>query len=293
MVKVIHLTNKDKKECPQHGTFVQEFKTIIKEDCDCYADGKILFKFRKKVVSQENIDIAIKNFLKHAKKPNDNRGIAAGIFDNGKAKMQVRNFSRGNVASSGIVGYFDRPIPQQKSELKKTFGKVPGVVCRTTAFNKNNPKLFEEAIPFFKSISDTYKKLTPEHYNKQLEYSKSIKPQFMIKDTVFTTATCNFNWQTAIHTDKGDYVDGLGNITVTGNDDYEGGYVGFPEWDIGIDAKSGDTVIMDVHQPHCNTPMTNKNKNSLRLSFVCYLRTDMCKGEIPYKDEMYVSKIVK
>ena len=292
-VKIFHLTKSDKKECPQHGTFVESFKTIIREDCDCYADGKILFKFRKNVITQKDSQIAMKNFLKHAKKPNDNRGVAAGIDENGKAKKKVGNFSRGNICNSGIIGFFDKPSPQQKSELKKAFGKVPAIVCRNTSYNKNYPTLFEEAQPFFKSINKLYEKVCLPFYKKQLEYSKQIRPQFLISDTVFTTVTCNYNWQTAIHTDKGDFVDGLGNITVVGTDDYEGGYTGFPEWDIGIDVRSGDIAIMDVHQPHCNTPMINKQPGSTRLSFVCYLRTDMVKGEIPYKDEMYVSKVVK
>ena len=290
MVKTIHLNINDKKECPQLGTFVEKFNTVIKEDCDCYADGKILFKFRKNVISQSDADIALKNFLKHAKKPNDNRGVAAGIMADGKAKKQVGNFSRGNISHSGIVGFFDKPSPQQKSELKKHFGKVPANVCRTTAFNNKNPKLFEEALPFFKTIDKTYQKLAPKHYKSQLNYSNTIRPEFMIKNTTFTTVTTNFNWQTAIHTDKGDYGDGLGNLTVVGTDDYGGGYFGFPEWDIGVDLRSRDVIIADVHQPHCNTPMTNKTPSSTRLSFVCYLRTDMSKCDIPYKDGMIVSK---
>ena len=290
MVLVLKLTDKDKKPCPKLGTFVTKFSKVIKEDCDCYVNGKILFRFRKNVIPQSQADIALKNFLKHAKKPNDNRGIAAGVFEDGKAKHMEGKFSRGNTATSGIVGFFDKPVPQHKSELKKHFGKVPGHVCRTTAFNNKNPKLFEEAIPFFKTIDSLYKKLSPKHYKSQLDFSKTVRSDFMIKDTVFTTVTTNYNWQTAIHTDRGDYGEGLGNLTVVGNDDYDGGYFGFPEWDIGVDLRSRDVIIADVHQPHCNAPITNKKPTSIRLSFVCYLRTDMAKCEIPYKDGIYVSR---
>jgi len=74
-----------------------------------------------------------------------------------------------------------------------------------------------------------------------------------------------------------------------GTDDYDGGYLGFPVWDIGVDLRATDVIIADVHQPHCNTPMINKGPKSVRLSFVCYLRTDMAKCTEHYKDEMYVS----
>jgi len=289
MVLVLHLTDKDKKECPPLGTFVNSFSKVIKEDCDCYTNGKILFKFRKSVISEKDAQIALKNFLSHAKKPNDNRGIAAGVFEDGKAKQKVKNFSRGNKSTSNIIGYFDKPVPQQKADLKKHFGKVPYNVCRKTAFNNKNPELFDEANDFFRSIDSLYNKMAPEHYKRQLDFSKTIKPEFMINNTAFTTVTCNYNWQTAIHTDKGDYAEGLGNLTVVGTDDYEGGYLGFPEWDIGVDLRATDVIIADVHQPHCNTPMTNKTPKSVRLSFVSYLRTDMAKCTDYYKDEMYVS----
>jgi hypothetical protein len=291
MVRIINLAESDKKECPPHGTFVNSFSTVVSEDCDCYANGKILFKFRKNVIAKEDADIALKNFLKHAKKVNDNRGIAAGVFEDGNAKKKVNNFSRGNKAASNIIGYFDKPILQQKGELKKKYGKVPHTVCRKTAFNANHQELFDEANNFFRTIDNHYKDMAPDHYQSQFDFSKKILPEFVINRTTFTTVTCNHNWQTAIHTDKGDYPDGLGNLTVVGTDDYEGGYLGFPEWDIGVDLRATDVIIADVHQPHCNTPMVKKSPKSVRLSFVCYLRTDMAKCTKYYKDDMYVSEV--
>ena len=78
---------------------------------------------------------------------------------------------------------------------------------------------------------------------------------------------------------------------------YQGGYTVFPQFGIGINLRNNDFVVMDVHQWHSNTPITeteedNEFNKSLpkvykdnpavgtvgiyelytRLSFVCYLR---------------------
>lgn len=269
------------------GTFVSAFGTVVKEDCDCYVDGQILFKFRKNQIPADEQKTALEGFLKHAKKKNDNRGTAAGLLDTNRAKRADGNMNRGNPATSGIAGFYDKPPPHEKGKLKRHFGKVPYSVCRLTAFNKNFPEVFDRSLPFFQRIDSVYRALAPEHHSRQATFSNRILADVRVPGTTFTTITCNYNWQTACHVDKGDFPDGLGNLTVVGNDQYEGGYIGFPEWDIGVDVRSGDVIIMDVHRVHCNTPIVGAD--ALRLSFVCYTRTNMVHCRTPFED-VFVSE---
>jgi hypothetical protein len=53
-----------------------------------------------------------------------------------------------------------------------------------------------------------------------------------------------------------------------------GGYLGFPQFKILIKVLPGDFLLMDVHQWHCNTPITI-SEDGYRLSFVMYIREDM------------------
>ena len=124
-------------------------------------------------------------------------------------------------------------------------------------------------------------------------------PNFAIKETAFSTITINYSWRTALHRDKGDLVEGFGNIIVLedplNKNTYKGGYTGFPQYGIAANIRHGDFMAMNVHEWHCNTEMKPIHKevygkwkqNEIdngwyfnRLSLVCYLREKMirCKN---------------
>jgi hypothetical protein len=254
-----------KKKLPEEGHFVDSFKTVVLSDCE-YLDehGDILFVFRKNVIPEDLAELARKTFTKVAQKKNDNRGTAAGLLPSGSAKeVDKYGVARGNIARSNIVGYFDKPNIRDK---KKFPGKS---VCRLTSFNAKNRDLFDKTVPFFQCIDRVYRECAPDHYQRQLTQAQKCHPDLLVRDTVFSTVTCNYNWRTACHTDKGDFKAGLGNLTVIG--DHEGGLIGFPEYDVGVSVQSRDVLLMNVHKMHCNTAITSGE----RLSFVCYLREGM------------------
>ena len=249
------------------------YTTIIDSNCSGYylQDGikKILFVFRKNVISKTLMDSAEKTFLTESKKKHSNRGIASGI-PNGKST--ARHFTKtgqneGNYIASNISGYFDRPLREHRGPLKTI------VAGRTTAFTLKNKDLWEQGLPFIQRCSKLYKRYCPKEYSIQKKEWNKINSNLKIPNTVFTTVTSNYNWRTACHKDSGDYHLGLGNLVVVGKD-FTGGYLGFPEFKILIKIKPGDFLLMDSHQYHCNTPIKG---NGYRLSFVMYIRNDMSK----------------
>jgi len=256
------------------GTFYDKdyFDEIINEDFDAYytdenQNKKILFKFRKNIINTELADIATKVFKSHSKGAHNNRGFASGTFHDGRVRTVVNKTSRAKNSASNISGYFDKPYQQIQSYFKTK------TVCRTTQFTRDNKLLFDSSIAFFQSINDNYKLLAPYDYIRQNNYIQDIRPSMRINNTVFTTITSNYNWRTAAHKDIGDFEDGLGNLTITGDELWDGCYLGFPEYKVAINVRKGDFLLMDVHQLHCNTEI-NIN-NGTRLSFVCYLRKNM------------------
>ena len=258
------------------GKFFNDYEVLITSDTDVYKeDGSILFKYRKKVVSEELQLLARETFLKHSKKINNQRGTASGgktVNNNGFS------FSSEKCRSS-IVGYYDTVPPK----LKKYFDKK--TVCRQTSFTKNNCDAWNKSLPFFERIGELYKELSPLHYSEQMEAINKVNELFRISNTPFTTVTTNYNFCTACHKDSGDF--GLGNLTVVG-DDYAGGYLIFPEYRIAVDVRPGDFIIMDVHEYHCNS-LLESDDNHIRLSFVCYLREKMisCTEKRIVNDEVY------
>jgi hypothetical protein len=132
-----------------------------------------------------------------------------------------------------------------------------------------------------------FRTLVPHRWSKQDAFVRRIKDGWLVPNTVFTTCTVNRNFRTACHTDRGDLAEGFGNLVAfEGERGYHGGYTIFPRFRVGVDARMGDFLGMDVHEWHGNTPLTSKephdpalpdNDQHERISLVCYCRVAMAK----------------
>jgi hypothetical protein len=171
---------------------------------------------------------------------------------------------------SNIIGYFDKLSPMHKFKLKKQGKPLPKITVRETRFLQENPEKFKKMIPLIKEIDKYYEHYIPENYG--LQKKKANQTPFHIADTAFTTITTNVNYQTSVHSDKGDDIEGFGNLAVIEHGKYKGGETCFPQYGIGVDVRTNDIIYMDVHQPHGNLPIELETKDSKRLSIVCYLR---------------------
>lgn len=323
MVKVYYVKPKmnDQEISQLEGTYFTEsdFDLIIKDEADVYrydhlGKSHLLLKIRKNVIP---FDICKKTYdalIEEAKKPHTNRGAAAGLLTKRKLpayvkeivlKGRFRGKYRGkdnktrkddisNISRSSIIGFYDqidRNYYRRQSQKKnKQIIKIP---CRMTKFTKEQPEKWQATWDFFKTIDGIFGELEPEAHRKQLERA-SKTPEYQILDTAFSTATINYNWQTALHRDAGDFEEGFGNLVILEDPrkermNWNGGYLGFPQYGVAIDVRNGDYLAMDVHQWHANTeiiPIENKtkktNKTTLehaRLSIVSYLRKNMIKCE--------------
>ena len=282
-----------------------DLHVIIKESCDVYGltnngEKKLLFKFRKNVIDDELCKIGFANYRSLAK-PSRSRGAAAGPIDKDGVYFSKRDlvetqkwrtkYMNGDTKSKMMVNN------QVASNALGFYEKSPNyhLPCRMTHYTTKSLSRFEAGLPFIERIDTLYQELLPEQYEDQQKRA-SLKPDFQIKNTAFSTLTLNRNFRTALHKDKGDY--GFGNLAVLEYGKYSGGYTCFPQYGVGFDLRHGDFVVMDVHQFHCNTPIyeteedkaynetipklfkrDNPNvgtaglcKQYARLSFVCYLR---------------------
>ncbi len=241
---------------------------IIREDADVYTeDNKLLLRYRKNALSEQHIQIFYENIIKFAKNVSSNRGNATG--------SKNRNLNDNPKVMSNVFGFFDKWSPSQKLIFRK-LNKTPKLTARQCRFNMDFPEEYNKTLPLIQEIDKLYKSLIPEKYKKQKV--KADETQFKIPGTAFTTVTTNVNYQTSIHTDKGDDVDGFGNLAVIDKGEYTGGETCFPQYGIGVDVRKGDILFMDVHKPHANLPIHKKTKDAVRLSIVCYLREKVWKN---------------
>lgn len=246
----------------------EQIKTIIDDDADVFtSDGRLLIRFRKNRLNKTHMDAFYENIIDFANKETSNRGTASGS----KKRSTVTNPK----IKSNIFGFFDGWSPRQKMVFTQKGHKIP-IAIRECTFNRDNPEKYKQTIPLIEDIDTQYKKLAPEYYEKQIK--KANQTHFRIGKTSFTTVTTNVNWQSTLHTDKGDDPDGFGNLAVLERGIYEGGETCFLQYGIGVNVRMGDVLFMDVHQPHANLPIILKDKNATRLSIVCYLRIRVWKN---------------
>jgi hypothetical protein len=257
----------DARMADRMNTYVEksDIKDVIDDDADVYTeDGKLLLRFRKKVLPQEKTELFYDNVIDFAKHVSSNRGNATG--------SEKRNVRENPKVMSNIFGYFDRWSPSQKVIFRKARIK-PIVDVRECRFNRDYPEKYKKTIPLIQEIDKMYKKLTPEYY--KLQRKKANQTHFKIPGTSFTTITTNINFQTTIHCDKGDDIEGFGNLAVIEHGAYTGGETCFPQYGVGVNVRNGDALFMDVHEPHGNLPINKKTEDTTRLSIVCYLRKNV------------------
>ena len=221
----------------------------INDICVCdETDNSVLFILKKKAIPIQHIENTVKHYIPIIQRfKSTNRGFASGT----KEREIHAHFERSKEVHSTVAGYIDSPN-----------NKRP---CRLSQFSKVHFENYKEGIPMIKDVDALFKKTLPERYNAQFE--KASRTTFRIEDTAFTTITINYNFQTALHVDKGDCKEGFGVLVVSSKG--TGGFLLFPRFDIGIVVHTGDVLFMNVHEYHCNSPIDEGDE---RMSFVFYLR---------------------
>lgn len=277
----------DNKMLQLGNTFVKpsQINLIVNEDVDVYTkDRKLLLRFRKNLISKQKLDDfydATYNYT--VSNTSKNRGSAQG--------SQKKGVKYNKPIKSAIIGYFDKWAPNHKHYFKQHGIQTP-ISVRETSFNSTYPDKMKKAELLIKEIDKLYKQLLPEHYKKQIK--KARQTHFKIANTSFTTVTTNINFRTSIHKDKGDDIDGFGNLAVIQRGSYSGGETCLPQYGIGVNVREGDILFMDVHEWHGNLPTKFETPNAVRMSIVCYLRTDIwkkTKGKTKHFKERHLKTI--
>lgn len=264
----IYYVKKDYDDAQLHKIMNRKLKrndidVIIDHDADVYTeDGNLLLRFRKNKLNKNNIKEFYDNVIRFACSKTSNRGSTSG--------SKSKNVRDNPKTMTNIIGYFDKLSPQHKYIFKKKGIPLPKISVRETRFLSENPDKFNKLVPLIKEIDKYYKEYVPKNYEKQKK--KANETPFKIGNTAFTTITTNVNFQTTVHTDKGDDIEGFGNLVVISEGKYKGGETCFPQYGIGVDVKETDVIFMDVHNPHGNLPIELETTNAKRLSVVCYLR---------------------
>lgn len=263
--------------------------TILRENTDVFDKwtGKCLLKFRRNVIPRETVETAYA-CLSAAAVTSTNRGVAAGLVDKDRLAEIARmvgckevvldgeNSTRfRRVKADGSISDTSYAIPVMSGVVGFMGGNPRFPYCRQTAYTQQHWDKFVKAYPIIKLVDTFYEALMPVEYAAQRAQANRTSPDFVIKDTAFTTVTVNKNWQTACHTDAGDFQGGFGNLVALRKGRFTGGYFVFPRYGVGVDMQNCDLLLGDVHQVHGNTPIHVVDRRAIRISLVMYYREDI------------------
>lgn len=237
-------------------------------------DGQPLCVYLPGAISSDLKDLTWEILHSFKERYTDNRGLASGTprMETGQRPDGTEARSRAMEVSSSIVGSFEASGPKQ--------------FCRLTAWTGRENEQWQTLWPLFQYIGQQFKEHVPDRYANQLQAAAETSPEWVIPGTVFTTITINNTYPTGVHQDKGDLDSGFSTLAVFRNGEYEGGWICFPEYRVGVDMKDGDLLLMDAHAWHGNTRMLPEPKRNWRgylqedpgyerISVVSYFRTRM------------------
>ncbi len=220
-------------------------------------DGSLLCAIRRKAINPMLCALAVECYREVGEQVSTNRGYAAGII----TREQREHYQRGAPAQTGIIGYID-----------SANSKYP---CRLTQFCRKHFAKYQKGLPFIERMDQLMKELVPEQHALQKRAAdRAVDHEgasYAIQGTAFSTVTVNKDFRTALHVDSGDYREGFGTIAVI-SDAVSGGWFLFPQYRVALVLESGDFAAVDVHEWHCNTPITKHTVEGYRLSFIAYFR---------------------
>jgi len=166
-------------------------------------------------------------------------------------------------AKDGLLGFVADGYPDGKLN------------CRRTSFTRRHWEKHEEFRPLSRRVAEVFCEYLPERYAVQAAAANLVEGDFIIEGTPFSTVTVNRNWQTAVHTDQGDFKSGFGALTLLTAGEFSGGQLIFPRYRVAVDFQMQDVLLADVHEPHGNLPILGADGEYHRISLVFYLRENM------------------
>jgi len=236
-----------------YDLLVEDTATVLRPN------GEVLFKLLRTAIPLEYVEAAWEAF--HDKLDPKTQSYRKAIANSA------------NEGSEGVLGYMDRVHRLN--------------YCRTTALAKDHLEEYKAAIPMIRAVGDIFAKHMPERYAAQHEFCQTVRPEYLIPETPFSTVTLNRDVSAVYHTDKGDLKAGFGIIAATWarkieggwevvtENSAEGGLLVFPKCRVAVKIRTGDVLLCDVHEVHGVTQIVGEPGSWARLSSVYYCREHM------------------
>jgi len=258
-MKTINLTKRDldPKDYVRRSAVRKDFKTLIKEPCILKHDGNVIGVY----LILPKLSVRLLKAIK-------------------KLDMWKINRSSGLKSDSRIFGYMPRDT------MRKDY-------CSSTAMSRENRQEHGLVCQYGAELSKFYKKHCPEMYNQHNDLAKQkVKPNWIIKNSPFTSGIINKNSALNYHFDTGNFKDVYSNMLAY-KKDVDGGHLALPEYNVGLEIADNSVLFFDGQKIlHGVTPIKYKSPNAFRYTIVYYTLSRMWQCLEP-KEELIRVKQVK
>ncbi len=305
--------SKEQTKEQHEGKYVtdKDYDIIIRHDTDAYdaKTGKLLFKFRKGVISAESRATAheVYDNVDQKMPPSYTRNKAAGpptlerwkeFRSDVKELIPVTATTAKLVLNDGRVLKHEYSNPVRSYTAGFNYWRYHGGKNLPTGFTKKYPAQWNKSLPLFAEIYSCFQRELPDtHILHKAQCDKH--RSWTIPKTNLTTVAINVNYESSFHLDNGDLKDGFSTLTVLEVGHYDGGYLVFPMYRVAIDIREGDLLLNQSHLHfHGNSPIRKQTPESKRISFVTYLKKNMAlatnvNGEAEEHDEEHDEELPK
>jgi hypothetical protein len=162
----------------------------------------------------------------------------------------------------------------------------------TGKINISNPDKWEALKPLCEDVERAFEKAAPEIYTRQRKFAEdAIAPEH--RHGMITTLSANRysamqSKAMSVHSDGKDVE--YTTMSCHRDGDYEGAYLAFPRWGIGLDLPDNCVCVADSKSLHCVTPIRGSGQ---RFTTVCY--TDLSTATIGNmgKSERLIGRFAK
>lgn len=178
-------------------------------------------------------------------------------------QYQQSERSAGLVTNSRVFGY--RPRITFRSDF-----------CSSASLSRDNPLVNSIVERIALRMQELYKLYNPSLFEEHRQKAVGkIKPNWLIKDTIFSSGIINKNNQLRYHKDSGNF-DNVFSCMLVLKGGISGGYLSIPEYGVGIELKN-NTVLMFNGQKYMHgvTPIKRQNAIAYRFSLVFYTLKSM------------------
>lgn len=174
-------------------------------------------------------------------------------------QYQKSERSGGLVTNSRVFGY--RPRITMRADF-----------CSAASLTKDSPKAVQLLGKLALSMQKLYSEYISETFAKHKEVvEEKIKPEWLIKDTIFSSGIVNKNNQLRYHLDSGNFSDVFSCMLVLKGNGVEGGFLSIPSYDIGLELKNNHVLLFNGQNLlHGVTPIQRRNATAYRFSVVFY-----------------------